>query len=188
MSYYVYTTEAVILKKTDVGEADSLITFFAKEFGKIMVLARGVRYIKSKHRYNLSGFSLVQVSVVGTSNGYYRLTDAREIRPLACIRNNSDKMKYALRLLSFMSRLIQGEERDERLWNRFISNLLFLEEKNLDKKNLINFDILSTLHILAVMGYLIEKVGLNNLTLRDVDKRKNYFVSTIKEALEYSQL
>jgi len=40
-------TEAIILKTADLGEADRLLTIYSKEFGKIKVIARGVKKVSS---------------------------------------------------------------------------------------------------------------------------------------------
>ena len=44
----VYKTEAIVLKRTDLGEADSIITLYTPNLGKIRAVAKGVRRPKSK--------------------------------------------------------------------------------------------------------------------------------------------
>ncbi|UCG83372.1 MAG: DNA repair protein RecO [Dehalococcoidia bacterium] len=44
----VYKTEAVVLKRTNLGEADSIITLYTANLGKIRAVAKGVRRPKSK--------------------------------------------------------------------------------------------------------------------------------------------
>ena len=39
----MHSTEGIILKKEPYGEADLLITILTKDFGKIKVMAQGVR-------------------------------------------------------------------------------------------------------------------------------------------------
>lgn len=41
-------TEAVVLSRRNYGEADRIVTFFTRDFGKIVALAKGVRRPRSK--------------------------------------------------------------------------------------------------------------------------------------------
>ena len=43
----ILRTEAIVLKQFDLGEADKIITFFTKDYGKIRAVAKGVRKSKS---------------------------------------------------------------------------------------------------------------------------------------------
>ena len=44
----VYKTEAIVLKQTELGEADSIVTVYTPNLGKIRAVARGVRRPRSK--------------------------------------------------------------------------------------------------------------------------------------------
>ncbi|MFN2162508.1 MAG: DNA repair protein RecO, partial [Candidatus Promineifilaceae bacterium] len=43
-----YRTEAIVLKRSDFGEADRLLTLYSKEFGKIRAIAKGARKPQSR--------------------------------------------------------------------------------------------------------------------------------------------
>ena len=49
--------DGVILKRSNFGEADKLVTIFSKQQGKIKVLAKGIRRIKSKRAPHLELFN-----------------------------------------------------------------------------------------------------------------------------------
>ncbi len=44
----VYKTEAIVLKRTNLGEADKILTLYTPNLGKIRAVAKGVRRPKSK--------------------------------------------------------------------------------------------------------------------------------------------
>ena len=44
-----YSSEAIVLKSIDFGEADKIITFFTKDFGKIRGIAKSAK--RSKKRF-----------------------------------------------------------------------------------------------------------------------------------------
>ena len=51
--------QGFVLKRTNYGEADKILTVFTKERGKIKVLAKGVRKIKSRrapHSFPAAGY------------------------------------------------------------------------------------------------------------------------------------
>lgn len=56
-----FKTEGIILKRSNLGEADRLLTVFTKHFGKVKMLAKGVRRIKSRRAGSVELFNHVVV-------------------------------------------------------------------------------------------------------------------------------
>jgi DNA repair protein RecO (recombination protein O) len=54
-------TEAIVIKAINLKEADKIITFFSKDYGKLQGIARGIRKIKTKYSGKLELFHRVQV-------------------------------------------------------------------------------------------------------------------------------
>lgn len=52
----LYRTEAIVLRRSDFGEADRLLTLLTPELGKRRVLAKGVRKIRSRKAGHLERF------------------------------------------------------------------------------------------------------------------------------------
>ena len=61
-----YQTEAIVIKKTKLGEADSILTFFTPHLGKIQGFAKSLRKPKSKMAGHLE---LLTHSTVSFSRG-----------------------------------------------------------------------------------------------------------------------
>ena len=61
-----YQTEAIIIKKTKLGEADRILTFYTPHLGKIQAVARGVRRPRSKMAGHLE---LLTHSLVSLARG-----------------------------------------------------------------------------------------------------------------------
>ena len=57
-----YKTEALVIKKTKLGEADSILTFYSARLGKIQGFARSLRKPKSKMAGHLELLTHSQVS------------------------------------------------------------------------------------------------------------------------------
>lgn len=57
-------TKAIILSRTDYGEADRILTLLTPEFGKLTLLAKGVRRIKSKLAGGIELFSVSEITFI----------------------------------------------------------------------------------------------------------------------------
>ncbi|MBI4064965.1 DNA repair protein RecO [Candidatus Gottesmanbacteria bacterium] len=57
----VYKASGIVLKRRNIGETDRLVTIFTKEYGKIVVIARGIRKITSRRAPHLEIFSHVSL-------------------------------------------------------------------------------------------------------------------------------
>lgn len=57
----VYRTEAVVLRRFNLGEADRLLTLFSLEHGKLKAIAKGARRPKSRKAGHLELFTRVQL-------------------------------------------------------------------------------------------------------------------------------
>lgn len=60
--------QGFVLKRSNFGEADKLLTIFTRESGKIKVIGKGIRKIKSRRAPHLELFNIVDIMVhTGTS-------------------------------------------------------------------------------------------------------------------------
>lgn len=111
MSSY-YGTEAIVLSSRPVGEADSMLTLYTEQLGKVEVLAKGVRLAKSKLRGHITAFARARV-LLARGKEYWRLLDA-EVHPRD---NGSGKLGYVKEYADFVSRLVVAPEPDEHVWD-----------------------------------------------------------------------
>jgi len=70
-------TEAIILSRTDFGEADRILTLLTPEHGKLRLVARGVRRIKSKLAGGIELFSVSHVTYIKGRGDLGTLISAR---------------------------------------------------------------------------------------------------------------
>lgn len=59
-----FVTPAIVLKRTNVGETDRLITLYTRHKGKMGVKAKGVRAENSKRRSHVELFNTIQAQVL----------------------------------------------------------------------------------------------------------------------------
>lgn len=73
-----YQTEAVIIRKTRLGEADRILTLYTPRLGKIHAVAKGVRRPRSKMAGHLELLTHSQISLA--RGGTW--TQSPAVRPL----------------------------------------------------------------------------------------------------------
>ncbi|EKD66911.1 MAG: DNA repair protein RecO, partial [uncultured bacterium] len=57
----VYRVSAFILRRSNVGEADKILTIFSKKIGKLRVIAKGIRKISSRRGPHVDLFNEVSM-------------------------------------------------------------------------------------------------------------------------------
>ncbi|MBI2593599.1 DNA repair protein RecO, partial [Candidatus Daviesbacteria bacterium] len=70
--------EGIILKRTNFGEADRMLTVLTKNLGKITVIARGVRKITSRRAGNVELLNVVKLGLFKGKG--YTLTEAQSVQ------------------------------------------------------------------------------------------------------------
>jgi DNA repair protein RecO (recombination protein O) len=117
-----YRTEGLFLKKTDRGEAAQLFTVYTKDFGKLEILGKAIRKIKSKLKSGVDLFYLSDIEFIqGTTNK--TLTDAILINKFKNLRGDLRKLKIAYQVSYIFDDLVRGQEKDENIWNLLIDGL-----------------------------------------------------------------
>lgn len=139
---------AVVLKRKKFGEADNLITVFSKNHGKLEILAKGSRKIKSKFIGHLEPFSLVRISVV-SGRSFEILTSIQLEKSFLNLKEDLDKLS----LINFISEITDSitAERvsNPKLFNLILKTLSSNAWKN--KPRLISLFFL--IKLLELLGY-----------------------------------
>lgn len=194
MSYHIYTTEGIILKRTGFGEANILLHVLTKEFGLIIASARSARLAVSKLRPALQEYTLVSVSLVKGKNGW-KITNVVSIDSFFF-----GLPEYTHKVMSQVSfvllQMIQGESPDKELFK--IVKEGFNSLKNINQENISFFEVLIVVRILNELGYVVKdedtKVFLSNpddwseSALNLVKDKKVMIVSHINKALRESHM
>jgi len=124
-----YMTQGFILKKTDMGEADRLFTVYTKDFGKLELLARAVRKMKSKLRAGLEIFYLSEIEFI-QGKAQKTLTDAILLDGFKNLRKDLARLAIARKIAEVFIGLVSGQEKDERLWRLLAETFKRLDAEN----------------------------------------------------------
>lgn len=89
-----YKTEGIILKRTNFGEADRLLTVFTKHYGKIRARAPGIRRTTSRKAPHLELFNLASLFLAQGKN-FDIVTEAVTLANFPGIRKDLKKVALA---------------------------------------------------------------------------------------------
>jgi DNA repair protein RecO (recombination protein O) len=114
----VYRTEAVVLRRFNLGEADRLLTLYTLKYGKVKAIAKGARRPKSRKAGHLEPFTRVQL-MMARGRDLDIITQAEAIDTYPQLRADLVRIGQA----SYVIELVDAftVERDE---NRLLFSLL----------------------------------------------------------------
>ncbi len=194
MSYHIYTTEGIILKRAPFGEANLLLYILTADLGLIIASARSARVSASKLRPALQEYAHVTVSCVKGKGGW-------KITNVASIENYFfESPEYAHKVLaqvvSLLIKMMPGEASQPVVF--LLVKSAFSELKNIEKDNLENFEMLVVLRIMFELGYVAKNELTDNFlenkstwlheVLAQVSKNRNEILGIINKGIKESQL
>lgn len=150
-----YRTKGFILKKEDRGENDRLLTIFTEDFGKLELLAKAERKIKSKLRAGLELFYLSEVEFI-QGKSHKTLTDAIKISSFPGIKKDLGKLEIASRAVEILDKLVRGQEPDARIWNLLGEIFEVLDGLESKKEKLQLFYYYFIWNFFSILGYQLE--------------------------------
>lgn len=92
-------SEGIILRRTNYGEADRILQLLTPDYGKLSVMARGVRKEKSRLAGGIELFAISDVVVQQGKGELGILTGARLRTFFSHILDNYDKMQFGYEVL-----------------------------------------------------------------------------------------
>jgi len=175
-----YSSDAIILSRKNYGEADRFLTVYSKNFGKLRLLAKGVRRPKSKKRGHIEVFSQLKFSA-SKGKGIDLITEAETIASFEVIRKDLKKVTVAYFLLETIRRITHDEEKNEELYNHLLETLTLIKKSTNLRKLRYNF-IYKTLILLGF--WPVGKVMIDpDKVLTEVIERQMFSVRVGKKLL-----
>lgn len=126
-----YRTRAIVLRRTNYGEADRILQLITPDQGKVSVIAKGVRREKSKLAGGIELFAVCDISVRTGRGDMGTLTGARLEHFYGHIIEDYDRMQLgyeAIRLINRVSETVTEPAFFELLAQMFVA----LDDMSLD--------------------------------------------------------
>ncbi len=107
------SSSGIILRRTDYGEADRIITFLTSDFGKIHVIAKGVRRQKSKLAGGIELFSISEIHFIKGKSDLDTLVSTRLIKHYGTIVRDLKRTELAYDLLKSINKTVEDKAGSE---------------------------------------------------------------------------
>lgn len=155
-----YTTTGIILKRRDYQENDRLFVIYTKDFGKLDILAKGTKKIKSKLNPYLEPGYYVKL-MIAKGKVIDKLANADLIKSYQNLRH--DQTLLGFYLLNYLSEttdcLISGHILEPKKFELYLEILDILDEAILDSAHREKLLVLANLYLLKLLhllGYFPE--------------------------------
>ena len=117
-----FRVEAVVLRHSDWGEADRLLTVFTREMGKERAIAKGVRKLRSRKAGHLEPFTQVNL-LLAQGRDLLIVTQAETIQPFMALRENLLLPTYAAYVVGLLDRFTFEEGENQALYQLLVDTL-----------------------------------------------------------------
>ena len=148
-----YNIKAIVLDRKSCAESDSRVVVYSREAGKLELMARGAKKIKSKLAGHLEPFNLTDIMAVHGKK-YDYVGGASSQNCYSGIKNDLAKLAQAGRSVKNINDLIKPGLADEKIFDLIISYFDALEKS---KKGC---GTISSIFMLNFLSYLGQKPEL----------------------------
>jgi DNA repair protein RecO (recombination protein O) len=119
-------TEAIVIKRTSVGEADRVITLLTPTEGKVVCIAKGVRKLASSQRAYLEPGNHVSVLLVHTRS-LPILTQSKLLNDFTYTKHGLSRMKQLMEILEIIDVLFSEGAEEVELFGKVLHMLKLLD-------------------------------------------------------------
>jgi DNA repair protein RecO (recombination protein O) len=144
----LYRTEAIVLRRSDLGEADRLLTLYTPEWGKLRVIAKGVRKPTSRKSGHVELFTHSRL-LVARGRNLDIVTQAETIHSFRPLREDLLRTGWAYYAAELLDRFVEEGVENRPLFNLLLTTLGHLCE-NVDLDLTARF---YEVRLLALVGY-----------------------------------
>ena len=162
-----------MLKQFDLVEADKIITFLTKDYGKVRAVARGVRKSKSSMSGIVLPFNYNLVTIY-RGKSIDRINQVRNIFSFNRLREDLVKTAYASFVTEAVERVSQENQANEALFALLLSTL---HKVMVEEEKLPYIELIFKIRLLVVLG-LKPQLDYCALCNKKAGSAERYFFHT----------
>jgi len=173
-----FSTEGVILKKRNFGEADKLLTICTRDYGKITALAKGARRPKSKKAGHIELGNWCKLFVAQGKN-IDLLTEVQLKRAFGISDFKEERANQIYHLLEIVENLTATHQKNREV---FILLVHFLKKITSAE----NFNLVSSvfkIKLLSILGFFSSSSLKDSNTKKTLEFLENNDLDLIKEKI-----
>ena len=136
----IIRTEAIVLRAMEYRETSQIVTLFTREKGKMAVLAKGARLLKSRFGSSLQPMSYTQVVFYHKpTRGLQTLSESAHVLPFHHISQDLEKISIGLRIVELVYALMEEDEQNPQVFNLLVEVLRRLDQAETHAVNLLPY-------------------------------------------------
>jgi DNA repair protein RecO (recombination protein O) len=164
----LFKTNAIVIRSTNYGESDKIVTFFTRDFGKLKGIAKGARRSRKRFQNALGLFSHLRLTFFEKEGtGLVRAEGCDILHSFPKIREDLRKILYGNYYLELANEMAGEREGNQEVFELLLSFLSDLEEMEPQEEQLRLFEV----RILSLFGYR-PNMGRCNLCKKDWEDLK----------------
>lgn len=144
----LYRTEGVVIRRSDVGEADRILTLYTPGRGKVRLVAKGVRRPGSRMAGHIELFSH-STFLVARGRNLDIVTQVQTLQAFASLRQNLERIGWASYLVELLDRMAPEQAENDPSFHLLLEALSHLDLGRDPERVARAYE----LHLLAYMGY-----------------------------------
>lgn len=149
-----YRTQGIVIKRTNFGEADRLLTVFTQHYGKLKLIAKGIRRLNSRKKGHLELFSQARLFIAKGKN-LDIVTEAETINNFSLLRKDLPLVQTAY-LFSELTDQLTAENQAQPQVYQLLTNCL--NQLNHHPANIDNLIIHFEKNLLHLLGFGLPKL------------------------------
>ncbi len=144
----LYRTEAIVLRRFDLGEADRILTLYTLHHGKLKVIVKGARKPLSRKAGHLELFVRTELQIA-RGHDLDVVSQAEMIEAYAALRGDLKRMAYAAYFVELVDSFTGERDENRPLYHLLAEGLTWLCESTHLPRTAQYYE----LHLLALSGY-----------------------------------
>ena len=176
-----YSSEGFVIGRKKFGEADRILVLFTKDFGKISLIAKGVRKLTSRKRGGIEIFSYVRFSAI-KGRSLDMLSEVQVVDSFEKIRRNLNKVSLGYYFCEVIGRITREDEKHSEVFDIVKEALVSLGTQKQLKRLRLEF----VRDVITCLGFWPKGRRMDNpdAVLESITERKMNSVRVGKKMLQ----
>jgi DNA repair protein RecO (recombination protein O) len=171
-----YNVEAVVLKGINYSDSDKIYTLLSKDYGKIPVLAKGVRKISSRRGGNLDTLNRIIANVSESGSGFRTLLEVELLHSHKHIKKDLERSLAAYYMVELVNKTVEESSENEDVYTLLCGMLEKLDDESSDIRFVVNkFEVL----FMKILGYELTLDQLKSFKKNELDQRIKMYVREV---------
>ena len=147
----IQKTEGIVIKTQRFRETSRIVTLFTKKFGKIKVIAKGIRRPNSRFGSSLELFTNCNITFYKREGkDLYTISEGNVVHPFTELKSNLESFAYAIPILEFLNLAKPKESINPQLYKLALETLGLMEKS--ESKN--KFQLFLLAYLLKSLSYI----------------------------------